>query len=121
MLAAVVRFPEGTSAGRDGMRHPALSELGDDILILECHESFRRLLSLDESVPEWVREIRLAYHDCLNAELEARGLPSPGRDRTHTIEALALRVRWDLLRDLRVREGAAAEQSSQGVGPSRIP
>jgi hypothetical protein len=42
------------------MRHPALSELGDEILILECQHSFRRLSSLDGSVPDWVREIRLA-------------------------------------------------------------
>jgi hypothetical protein len=54
------------------------------------------------SVPDWVREIRLAHHDCLNAELEAGGLPSPGRESTNTIEALALRVRWNLLQDLHV-------------------
>ena len=93
------------------MRHPDLSQLGDDILILECQQSFRRLSSLDESVLDWVREIRLAYHDCLNAELEARGLPSPGRERTHTIEALALRVRWNLLQDLRVVREESARQT----------
>jgi hypothetical protein len=115
----VVRFEEGTPAGRDDMRHPALSELSDDILVLECHESFRRLSSLDEAVPEWVREIRMAYHDCLNEELEARGLPSPGRDRTHTIEALALRVRWNLLRDL--RRSTRGLTTAEGVNLSRIP
>ena len=79
------------------MRIPVLSELDNEVLLTECQRSFERLQSLDDAVPEWVREIRTAYHDCLNAELNARGLLSPSTAGAHVFESLALRAKWKLL------------------------
>jgi hypothetical protein len=79
------------------MRLPVLSELDDDKLLMECERSFERLQALDESVPPWVREIRVAYHNCLSAELNARGLLSSSTEGAHVFESLALRAKWKLL------------------------
>ena len=79
------------------MRIPVLSELDDEVILLECQRSFERLRSLDDAVPEWVREIRAAYHDCLCAELNARGLLASATASAHAIESLALRAKWKLL------------------------
>ena len=49
-----------------------LSHLNDEALIREHEKSLKSLTSLDCDVPDWVREIRVVYHNYVLRELLER-------------------------------------------------
>jgi hypothetical protein len=49
-----------------------LSRLDDQALIREHEKSLKSLTTLDTDVPEWVREIRVEYHNYVLRELLMR-------------------------------------------------
>ena len=49
-----------------------LSHLDDEALIREHEKSLKSLKSLDADVADWVREIRVAYHNYVLRELLVR-------------------------------------------------
>lgn len=53
---------------------PKLSELSDQVLLLEYKESVERLERLSPDLPKRMHDIRAKYRDYIAAELRTRGL-----------------------------------------------
>ena len=58
-----------------------LSDLEDNVLMIEYQQIVERLQSLDPELPKGMREIRVKYRDYVATELLARGLLAIGAAR----------------------------------------
>jgi hypothetical protein len=60
-----------------------LSDLDDNVLLLEYRHSIERLGALDPTLPKSMHDIRAKYRDYIRAEIAARGLLDSGRAQRH--------------------------------------